>query len=54
MTCAPPPHKQQLIEMRPAYSARDLTKGGDPAHIVMDAQTYTLRITKTGKLILTK
>jgi hemin uptake protein HemP len=38
----------------PAYGARDLTEGGDLARIVLDGQVYTLRITRAGKLILTK
>ncbi|WP_435138877.1 hemin uptake protein HemP [Pseudopelagicola sp. nBUS_19] len=38
----------------PTYNAEDLTKGGDQAHIVLGDQTYTLRITRAGKLILTK
>lgn len=38
----------------PTYSAKDLTDGGDLAQIVLDEQTYTLRITRAGKLILTK
>jgi hemin uptake protein HemP len=33
---------------------RDLTEGGDQARIVIDGQVYTLRITRAGKLILTK
>ena len=38
----------------PAYAAEDLTKSGDKAHIILSGQTYTLRITRAGKLILTK
>ncbi|KEJ88714.1 hemin uptake protein HemP [Sulfitobacter donghicola] len=38
----------------PAYSARDLTQEGGLAQIILDDQTYTLRITRAGKLILTK
>ncbi|MDG1472652.1 MAG: hemin uptake protein HemP [Ascidiaceihabitans sp.] len=38
----------------PTYLAKDLTDGGDLARIVLDEQTYTLRITRAGKLILTK
>lgn len=38
----------------PAYYASDLTKGGDQAHIVYQDKIYTLRITRAGKLILTK
>ena len=38
----------------PTYLAKDLTDGGDLARIVLDEQTYPLRITRAGKLILTK
>ncbi len=38
----------------PAYDARSLMEGGDLARIVLDGQVYTLRITRAGKLILTK
>jgi hemin uptake protein HemP len=38
----------------PVHDATDLTAGGILAHIRLDAQTYTLRITRQGKLILTK
>ena len=38
----------------PTYDARDLTRDGDTAQIVLDGQVYTLRITRAGKLILTK
>jgi hemin uptake protein HemP len=36
------------------YDARDLIRNGLKADIVLDGQTYTLRITRAGKLILTK
>lgn len=38
----------------PTYSAEDLTRGADQARIVLGDQTYILRITRAGKLILTK
>lgn len=38
----------------PIYDARDLTQDGISAMIVLDGQVYTLRITRAGKLILTK
>ena len=38
----------------PIYEASDLTKGGDLARIKLEDQLYTLRITRAGKLILTK
>lgn len=48
------PPKKTSAPMLPSYAARDLTEGGDLAQIVLDDQTYTLRITRAGKLILTK
>ncbi|MCG3269427.1 hemin uptake protein HemP [Loktanella sp. D2R18] len=38
----------------PTYDAEVLTQDGDLANIVLRDQTYTLRITRAGKLILTK
>lgn len=38
----------------PVYRASDLTLGGKRALIVLGDQTYTLSITRAGKLILTK
>lgn len=38
----------------PTYDARALTRDGDQARIVLDGQIYALRITRAGKLILTK
>ena len=38
----------------PVHSALQLTRGGNLAQIVLEGQTYTLRITRQGKLILTK
>ena len=37
-----------------AYDARDLIRDGVKAEIILDGQSYTLRITRAGKLILTK
>jgi hemin uptake protein HemP len=42
------------IDRQPAWDARDLTHGGRTAAIVLDGQVYQLRITRDGKLILTK
>ncbi|MCA1777380.1 MAG: hemin uptake protein HemP [Loktanella sp.] len=36
------------------HDARDLVPDGTTARIVLDGQPYTLRITRSGKLILTK
>lgn len=41
-------------ESNPTYDANDLTKGGSLANILLGEQAYTLRITRAGKLILTK
>ena len=38
----------------PFHDARALTEGGSLARIVLDGQVYALRITRAGKLILTK
>ncbi|CAN5665423.1 hypothetical protein BH23PSE1_BH23PSE1_12950 [soil metagenome] len=41
-------------EDRPRHDARALTDGGREARITLDDRAYTLRITRQGKLILTK
>jgi hemin uptake protein HemP len=38
----------------PEHDALDLTQGGPLARIALNGQIYTLRITRQGKLILTK
>ncbi|WP_244961236.1 hemin uptake protein HemP [Paracoccus sanguinis] len=38
----------------PLHDATALTEGGHLAQIALDGQIYTLRITRAGKLILTK
>lgn len=38
----------------PVHDARDLTDGAQTACIMLDGMAYTLRITRAGKLILTK
>lgn len=38
----------------PVHEATSLTQGGPLAQIVLHGQVYTLRITRSGKLILTK
>lgn len=42
------------VPQPPLYDARALTQNGQLAQIHLDGQLYTLRITKAGKLILTK
>ncbi|MBT4777284.1 MAG: hemin uptake protein HemP [Rhodobacteraceae bacterium] len=36
------------------YRAENLIKNGNEAHILLNGQKYTLRITRSKKLILTK
>jgi len=49
------PTKQAInAPVLPTYAATDLTEGSDLAQIAHLGQTYTLRITRAGKLILTK
>jgi len=38
----------------PCYHARELTDDRGLAHIQLDGKLYTLRITRQGKLILTR
>lgn len=38
----------------PVHDANSLTAGGSTAHILLNGQLYCLRITRAGKLILTK
>ena len=39
---------------RPTHDARELTDGGTQAWIRLDDKLYALKITRAGKLILTK
>lgn len=55
------PPEQEFAHIAPSHpepvalhDARDLTQGGATAQIVLDGKVYTLRITRQGKLILTK
>ncbi|WP_083217282.1 hemin uptake protein HemP [Thioclava sp. SK-1] len=45
---------QDFTNALPAHDAEILTKGGNQANILLNGQVYTLRITRAGKLILTK
>lgn len=38
----------------PVHHAEELTLGGNQARIILGDQIYSLRITRSGKLILTK
>lgn len=42
------------IPALPRHDALALTGGGTQAQIVLNGQVYSLRITRAGKLILTK
>ncbi len=44
----------QTPERNPLHQARALVGAGNVAQIDLDGQIYTLRITRAGKLILTK
>ena len=54
MTDVPKPTDAQPTRKIDTYDARDLVKDGVQACIVLDDQAYYLRITRAGKLILTK
>jgi hemin uptake protein HemP len=47
-------HADLAIETIPVHDATRLTDGGTQARIVLHGQVYSLRITRAGKLILTK
>lgn len=48
---SPPPPAPPAV---PCHDALDLTAGGAVAQIALHGQVYALRITRAGKLILTK
>jgi hemin uptake protein HemP len=54
MCNAPPPRPAAGSGQPTTHDARDLMRDGTTARIRLDDQTYTLRITRAGKLILTK
>ena len=54
MTDVPAPTRSSTAPALATYDARDLIPQGVQACIVLDEQTYYLRITRAGKLILTK
>lgn len=45
---------EEDAERTPTHAAKELTRGGTRARIELDGQIYVLRITRAGKLILTK
>ena len=51
MDCTPERHFNDGTAI---YDAKDLIKNGTKAEIVLNEQVYILRITRAGKLILTK
>ncbi len=50
----PHPTQSYAVSILPSHKAEELTNGGNLAHIELGEQLYTLRITRAGKLILTK
>ena len=54
LTRAPAPTATPAESPVETYDATDLIKNGIQARIVLGDQTYFLRITRAGKLILTK
>ena len=54
----PPPHRPAEVHLpwsqRRRISSADLMQGAREVIIVHEGEEYVLRITKTGKLILTK
>ncbi|MDX2484845.1 MAG: hemin uptake protein HemP [Pseudodonghicola sp.] len=55
MTChSLPTAGPDTVLALPAHRAEELTGGGRLAYIALGEQIYTLRITRAGKLILTK
>lgn len=54
MTDVPKPTANSDGRQIDTYDARALIKDGVQACLLLDGQTYYLRITRAGKLILTK
>ncbi|MFP1643079.1 hemin uptake protein HemP [Pontitalea aquivivens] len=48
------PGSAPIPAQTPVHEAEALTHGGTTAAITLNGQIYTLRITRAGKLILTK
>ena len=51
---APPAELREAEPTRPEHEAEQLTRGGREALIRFRGQVYSLRITRQGKLLLTK
>ena len=54
LTSPPRPTSAPVEPLLDTYDAHDLIRNGVQARIILDDQTYILRITRAGKLILTK
>ncbi|GGH34177.1 Hemin uptake protein HemP [Cribrihabitans marinus] len=55
MNAQTPMHERsEPLPVLPTHRAEELTEGGNLAQIALGHQLYTLRITRAGKLILTK
>ncbi len=55
MNARPDPAALTLpADAAPVHDARALTANAGVARLILDGQVYTLRITRAGKLILTK
>lgn len=54
LTLHVPQHASSPIPALPRHDALVLTESGTQAQIVLNGQVYSLRITRAGKLILTK
>ena len=52
--CGPPALHGGQVSTIPTHCAEDLTGADNMAHIRLNDMVYTLRITRAGKLILTK
>ena len=53
--CSNPTSAPRIDSSYPVtHDARELVPDGTTATIILDGQPYTLRITRSGKLILTK
>ncbi|WP_420394984.1 hemin uptake protein HemP [Nioella sp.] len=48
------PLPQSLTQSAPVHSADDLLGDSRVAYIALEDQVYTLRLTRAGKLLLTK
>ncbi|MBR9863869.1 MAG: hemin uptake protein HemP [Rhodobacteraceae bacterium] len=50
----PTPQHEPATNSLPDFDAREMLAGNATARIRLDDQTYILRLTRQGKLILTK